>query len=76
MSQHGESALVTVYTAFGQLRAHVVKAKLESAGIPVLLRYDSASIIFGITVDGLGEVQVMVPEGFAQEARELLSESA
>jgi len=67
--------LVTIYYAPGQLRAHLVKAKLESAGIPVLLRYESAGILFGITVDGLGEVQVMVPEKFAQEARRILGES-
>lgn len=77
MSQRreGESGLVTVHTALGQLRAQVIKTKLESAGIPVLLRYDSASIVFGITVNGLGRVQVMVPAKLAQEARDLLSEA-
>jgi hypothetical protein len=36
MSNSGEG-LVTVYTAFGQLEAQVIKTKLESAGIPALL---------------------------------------
>lgn len=66
--------LVTVYTASGQLQAHVFKAKLESAGIPVLLDYESAGVVLGITVDGLGEVRVMVPEDLAEEAMALLSE--
>lgn len=66
--------LVTVYTAFGQLEAHVIKTKLESAGIPALLDYESAGVILGITVDGLGEVRVMVPEALAQEAEEVLSQ--
>ncbi|MGA9348027.1 MAG: DUF2007 domain-containing protein [Anaerolineae bacterium] len=66
--------LVTVYTAFGQLEAHVIKTKLESAGIPALLDYESAGVVLGITVDGLGEVRVMVPEDLAQEAEELLSQ--
>ena len=66
--------LATVYTAFGQLKAHVIKTKLESAGIPALLDYESAGVILGITVDGLGEVRVMVPEALAQEAKELLSQ--
>ena len=66
--------LVTVYTASGQLQAQVIKTKLESAGIPALLNYESAGVVFGITVDGLGEVRVMVPEGLAEEARAILSE--
>lgn len=66
--------LTTVYTTFGQLRAQVIKAKLESAGIPALLSYESAGVALGITVDGLGEVRVMVPDHLAQEARELLSQ--
>lgn len=64
--------LTTVYTAYGQLEAQVIKTKLESAGIPVLLDYESAGVVLGITVDGLGEVRVMVPETLAQEAEELL----
>jgi len=66
--------LATVYAASGQLEAHVIKAKLESAGIPALLDYESAGVILGLTVDGLGEVRVMVPEALAQEAEELLSQ--
>jgi len=30
----------------------------------------------GITVDGLGEVRILVPEGRADEAKELLTASA
>jgi len=66
--------LTTVYTAFGQLEAQVIKTKLESAGIPALLDYESAGVVFGITVDGLGEVRVMVPQALAHEAEELLSQ--
>jgi hypothetical protein len=66
--------LVTVHTTSGLLSAQVIKTKLESAGIPALLDYESAGVVLGITVDGLGEVRVMVPEGLAEEARALLSE--
>ncbi len=66
--------LTTVYTASGQLQAQVIKTKLESAGIPALLDYESAGVVLGLTVDGLGEVRVMVPEALAQEAEELLSQ--
>ncbi len=66
--------LVEVYATQGHLRAHVVKSKLEAAGIPALLSYDSASLIFGLTVDGIGKVRVMVPAQHAAEARSILAE--
>jgi hypothetical protein len=66
--------LVEVYTAQGHLRAHVVKSKLEAAGIPAMLSYDYASLAFGLTVDGIGEVRVKVPAQYAEEAHELLAE--
>jgi len=66
--------LVEVYTTQGHLRANVIKSKLEAAGIPALLSYDSASLVFGLTVDGIGEVRVMVPEQYAAEARRILAE--
>jgi hypothetical protein len=67
--------LSTVYTTQGHLVAEMIKSKLESAGIPVLLDYESIGRIYGITMDGLGEVRVKVPAAFAQEALELLRES-
>ena len=72
--KQGKPGLTTVHTASGLLPAQVIKTKLESAGIPVLLDYESAGVVLGITVDGLGEVRVMVPEGLAEEARALLAE--
>ncbi len=64
--------LVKVHTAYGHLEASVMKSHLEAEGIPSLLKYESASQVFGITVDGLGKVHVMVPEEFAEEAKEIL----
>jgi len=63
--------LVTVRTA-NYLEAQIIKGRLESEGIPVLLRYESAGLVYGITIDGLGEVKVMVPSNLAEEAKEIL----
>jgi hypothetical protein len=63
--------LVTVRTA-KYLEAQIIKGRLESEGIPVLLSYESAGLVYGITVDGLGQVKIMVPEHLAEEAREIL----
>jgi len=66
-----EEQLVTVYVA-RQMEAQIIKGRLESEGIPVLLSYESAGLVYGITVDGLGEVKVMVAKRLAEEAREIL----
>jgi len=67
----GEEKLVAIYNA-KQIEAQIIKGRLENEGIPVLLSYDSSSLVFGFTVDGLGEVKIMVPERFAEQAREIL----
>ena len=66
------SNLTVIYTATGQLEAQVIKTHLESEGIPVILRYESAGIVYGLTVDGLGEVKVLVPDSLASIAREII----
>lgn len=66
-----ESKLATVYTGT-YLEAQVMKSHLESEGIPALLRYEGAGLIYGITIDGLGETSVLVPADLSQEAREIL----
>jgi hypothetical protein len=69
-----EPKLVRVRTCQGWDVAQIYKSKLEAAEIPVLLQYESAGLVYGITVDGLGAVRIMVPETYAEEAKELLTE--
>ena len=49
-----------------------MKSHLESFGIPAMLRYESAGLVVGIGVDGLGQTSVLVPEDLAEDAREIL----
>jgi hypothetical protein len=65
--------LVTVYVTQGQLRANVIRGVLESAGIPVILKYEAAGPAIGITINGLGRVEIQVPDEWAQEAIDLLT---
>lgn len=67
----GKEKLVAICNA-RQIEAQIIKGRLENEGIPVLLSYDSSSLVFGLTVDGLGMVKIMVPERFAEQAREIL----
>jgi len=66
--------LVEVYRAQGEPEAQIIKGLLESEGIPVLLKYESAGIVYGLTVDGMGQVKVMVWERMADDARKLIEE--
>ena len=70
-----EQTLITVYVSQGPLAAEVAKSKLDGANIPVLLRYEAIGRVLGLTVDGLGAVQVQVPAEFEEQAREILRES-
>jgi len=66
-----EKELVTVYTA-RQMEAQILKGRLESEGIPALLSYESAGLVYGLTVNGLGAVRILVPKHLVNEAKEIL----
>ncbi len=70
-----DSELVVVYTSAGPLAAEVVKGKLESAGIPAVLKYESASTVFPVVGGNMGEVEVLVSASREQEALEILGET-
>jgi hypothetical protein len=74
MSQEKKTVgLTTVYTAQGMLRATVIRGALESAGIPVMLSYEAAGPAIGLTVGGIGKVDIKVPTEWETEARNLLN---
>jgi len=63
--------LVTICTA-RQMEAQIIQGRLENEGIPALLSYESAGVVYGITTNGLGKVKIMVPEHLVKEARVVL----
>jgi len=63
------SDFVVICKVQGELAASVLKSHLESEGIPVLLKWESAGRVYGLTVDGLGQVSILVPQELADEAR-------
>ncbi|MFA5079334.1 MAG: DUF2007 domain-containing protein [Dehalococcoidia bacterium] len=64
--------LVTIYKACGQPEAEIVRGRLEIEGIVALLKYESIGSVYGLTVDGLGQVEVQVPARFADRSREII----
>jgi hypothetical protein len=42
------------------IEAEIVLSKLRSAGIEAWCRHEAASVVYGLTVDGLGQQDIMV----------------
>ena len=68
-----EAGLVTVYVASGHPEACIIKGRLESEGVPAILRYESVGLVYGFTIDGLGQVKIRVPIALAQQAKDILA---
>jgi len=64
---------VTVYRAWGEAEAQVVRGLLESSGIECRLLKRGPQSIYPVTVDGLAEVQVMVPKSRKAEAEAIVA---
>ena len=69
-----EQKMVEVYRAAGELEAQVIRGLLDGYGIPCLLRSEATGSVFALTVDGMGEVKIMVSESRVEEAKGLIRE--
>lgn len=69
----GTSLVVLCRSRHGE--AQIIRARLEDYGIPVALSYESAGIVYGLTIDGLGEVRILVPEPYYEQALAVLAQS-
>ena len=65
--------LVEIYKATNEMEAQVIKSLLESFDIPCFLKSNAAPSVHMFTVDGLGEVKVMVRDSDLEKARELIN---
>lgn len=70
-----DAGLICVYVTSGLYQAQIIRGKLETNNIPVLLKYESLGPVMGLTIDGLGQVEIWVPRAFESQARSLLEES-
>lgn len=56
-----ESEFKEVYKAWGSVEAEVIKSFLKSHGIPCLLKGLVVQSVHPFTMDGLGEIKILVP---------------
>jgi len=75
MNLNEDAKLVQVFRAADNMQAQIIKSLLEANGIPCVLTGEAVSRIYPITVDGLGEVPILVREEDAQAARAVLEKS-
>ena len=66
---------VVISTVQGQFVEAQIKAFLEAHDIPCQLRGETLRVTHGISVDGIGAADVMVPAALANTALELLSQA-
>jgi hypothetical protein len=64
--------LVSVCTVYGELQAFLLKGLLEQEGIPVAIQREAGPVL-GLTLDGFGAHQLLVPESLLPEAREVVA---
>ncbi len=63
----------SVFTVNGEIQAQQVRAFLEAAGISTELRGESLRKTHGLTLDGLGMVEIVVMNVDEDRARALLA---
>jgi hypothetical protein len=61
-----------VFVASGEMHASQVRAFLEADGIQTAVRGESLRKTHGLTLDGLGAVEILVAEADVERARSLL----
>ncbi len=64
---------ICVFRASGEIQAQQIQGFLAAAGIPSELRGESLRKTHGLTVDGLGMVEVVVSGNDEEQARALLA---
>jgi hypothetical protein len=67
-----ESEFKEVYKAWGSAEAEVIKSFLGSHGIPCLLKGLVVQSVHPFTMDGLGEIKILVPEKDFDLAKKLI----
>ena len=69
-SEFNEVELIRVR---GGINAESIVAALRGRGIPASTRGEAVGPIYGLTLDGLGEVTIFVPEDRFEEAMSILA---
>lgn len=64
---------ICIFTASGEIHAQQIRGFLAAAGISSELRGESLRKTHGLTIDGLGMVEIVVSRDDEEQARALLA---
>ena len=64
---------VEILRTAGGVNADSIVAALRGNGIPARAHGEAIGTVFALTMDGLGEVSILVPEEYEPLAREILA---
>jgi hypothetical protein len=67
-----DAATTCVFIANGEIHAQQVRAFLDAAGISTSVRGEALRHTHGLTLNGLGSVEILVADRDAEAARALL----
>ena len=65
---------VEVDIVMGRHIADLVRSLLEANGVPTELSQESVGAVTGFTVGPMGEVRILVPSDWAEDAHKLLED--
>lgn len=65
---------VVICSAGGEIESDIIKGKLESEGIPVMLRQEAIGGFYAFDV--IGEVKILVPSVLKEKALKIIGETA
>ena len=63
---------VLLVRVFDPIEAEIIVGKLRGAGITSFVRHEALGVVYGLTVDGCGQQDIIVRASDLQEARAVL----
>jgi hypothetical protein len=75
MKKRNDDKLKEVHKVMGSVEAEVVKSLLESYGIKAVLSSLIVQSVHPFTVDGLGEIKIMVTEEDYEAAKDIIEKT-
>jgi len=64
--------LVEIWRAADEMEAQIIRGALEASGMKCILRGEALRHTHGFTVDGLGEVRILVRPDDAEQAKQII----
>ncbi len=72
LANGSDDELVVLAAVYDPMEAEIIAGRLRSAGIEAVVRHNTLSVVYGLTVDGCGKTELLVRAGDLPEAQAAL----